>query len=251
MKLLDQKIALITGGTRGIGKAIAKTFIEQGATVIIFGKNPERGKEAVKDLEPLCEEGQQIYFLPVDVSDSTQVTHSMESVFTKFKRIDILINNAGVTKDGLLMRMKQEDWDQVLNTNLSSLFRTSKAVIRHMIKQKFGKIINITSIVGLTGNAGQTNYAASKAGMIGFTKSLAQETASRGVCVNCIAPGFIETDMTNGLSEAHKEAFLAQIPMKKMGQPQDIANTALFLASDLSNYVTGQTLTVDGGLVMS
>lgn len=249
-KLLTNKVAIVTGGTRGIGKAIAALFVEQGASVAIFGTQPQKGQEAVKELEAKAQESQKINFYQVDVSKGAQVDQVITQIYTEFGTIDILVNNAGVTRDNLLMRLSEEDWDTVLDTNLKSIYHTSRAVIRPMMKARQGKIINITSVVGLNGNAGQTNYAASKAGMIGFTQSLAKEVGSRGICVNCIAPGFIETDMTGALNEKQKEAILAQIPMQKMGQPQDIAHAALFLASSLGDYITGQVLTVDGGMVM-
>lgn len=249
-KLLTNKIAIVTGGTRGIGKAIATLFVEQGASVALFGTQLQKGLEAVKELQAVAQDSQKINFYQVDVSKGAQVDQVITEIYTEFGSIDILVNNAGVTRDNLLMRLSEEDWDTVLDTNLKSIYHTSRAVVRAMMKARQGKIINITSVVGLTGNAGQTNYAASKAGMIGFTQSLAKEVGSRGICVNCIAPGFIETDMTGALNEKQKEAILAQIPMQKMGQPQDVAYAALFLASPLGNYITGQVLTVDGGMVM-
>lgn len=251
MKLLANQRAIITGGTRGIGKAIATRFIEQGASVAIFGTNSERGNETLKELQPLASEGQKVLFYQVDVSKSEQVNESIERVLQEFGNLDILINNAGITRDNLLMRLSKEDWEQVLDVNLTSVFYTCRAVVRAMMKARRGKIINITSVVGLMGNAGQTNYAASKAGIIGFTKSLAKEMGSRNLCVNCIAPGFIKSDMTDVLNEKQREAILSQIPMQRLGEVEDIANAALFLASSLSDYVTGQVLTVDGGLVMS
>lgn len=251
MKLLLDKTAIVTGGTRGIGKGIATRFIQQGASVAIFGTNAERGSEALKELQALANEGQKVSFYQVDVGDAKQVEASMKQVYQDFVHIDILVNNAGITRDNLLMRLSEEDWEQVINTNLKSIYNTCRAVIRPMMKARQGKIINITSVVGLMGNPGQTNYAASKSGMIGFTKSLAKEMGTRNICVNCIAPGFISTDMTNALSEKQREAILSQIPMQKLGQPEDIANAALFLASPLADYITGQVLTVDGGMVMS
>jgi len=250
MNLLSGQTAIVTGGTRGIGKGIATRFIEQGASVAIFGTNPERGNEALKELQVLAAEGQKVSFYQVDVGDAKQVEASMAQVYEDFGHVDILINNAGITRDNLLMRLSEEDWEQVININLKSVYNTCRAVIRPMMKARKGKIINITSVVGLMGNAGQTNYAASKSGMIGFTKSLAKEMGARNICVNCVAPGFIATDMTDALNEKQKEAILGQIPMQKLGQPEDIANAALYLASPLSDYVTGQVLTVDGGMVM-
>jgi 3-oxoacyl-[acyl-carrier protein] reductase len=250
-KLLSTKTAIITGGTRGIGKAIALLFAGQGASVAIFGTNPEKGRAALQELQALVQDGQKIAFYQIDVQMSEQVEKTIAQVQVDFGQVDILVNNAGVTRDNLLMRLSEEDWETVLNTNLKSVYNTCRSVVRPMMKARQGKIINITSVVGLMGNAGQTNYAASKAGMIGFTKSLAKELGSRGICVNCIAPGFIETDMTDALNEKQKEAILSQIPMQKMGKPQDIAHAALYLASPLADYITGQVLTVDGGMVMS
>ncbi len=251
MKLLADQVAIVTGGTRGIGKGIAACFIEQGASVAIFGTNPERGNEAAKELQASAPEGQKVTFYQVDVGDAKQVASTLEQVYNDFGHVDVLVNNAGITRDSLLMRLTEEDWEQVININLKSIYNTCRGVIRPMIKARRGKIINITSVVGLMGNAGQTNYAASKSGMIGFTKSLAKEMGGRNICVNCVAPGFIETDMTDALNEKQKEAILNQIPMQKLGKPQDIANAVLFLASPLADYVTGQVLTVDGGMVMA
>lgn len=250
-KLLHEKKAIITGGTRGIGKAIAKRFIESGASVALIGTNQARGEEAVAELQAFAQSGQTVSFYRVDVSKSADVEEAIKKISESFGRIDILINNAGITKDNLLMKMSDEEWEEVLSTNLKSVFNTCRAVVRPMMKARSGKIINITSVVGLTGNAGQANYAASKAGMIGFTKSLAKEMATRNLCINCIAPGFIKTDMTDKLNETQKAGILSQIPMQKLGQPEDIANAALFLASSMADYVTGQVLTIDGGMVMS
>jgi 3-oxoacyl-[acyl-carrier protein] reductase len=186
----------------------------------------------------------------VDVADKAAVENAIQTILTTLGGVDILVNNAGITRDGLLMKMSEEDWDQVLATNLKSVYNTCQSLVRPMLKARSGKIINISSVVGITGNAGQTNYAASKAGMIGFTKSLAQELASRGICVNCIAPGFIQTKMTDGLTEGQKEGILKQIPMGKMGTVENIADAALFLASPFADYITGQVLAVDGGMVM-
>lgn len=249
-KLLSGQNVIITGGTRGIGLAIAKRFAEQGASLAIFGRNPERGAAAVKEIEALTEGDQKVKFYSLDIAEGSQVEETIKKVYIDFETIDVLINNAGITRDALLMRLKPEDWDHVINTNLTSIYSTCRAVVRPMMKARQGKIINVTSVVGLMGNAGQTNYAASKSGMIGFTKSLAKEIGGRGISVNCIAPGFIKTDMTDVLSDTQKEALLEQIPMGRLGDPQDIANAALFLASPLSNYITGQVVTVDGGMVM-
>ena len=193
---------------------------------------------------------QQFESFIVNVSEKLTVETAIQQLLTKWGQIDILVNNAGITRDGLLMRMTEEDWDQVIDVNLKSVYNTCQALVRSMIKAKSGKIINISSVVGLTGNAGQANYAASKSGMIGFTKALALELATRNICVNCIAPGFIQTRMTEALTDGQKEGILKKIPMGRMGDPQDIANAAVYLASNLSDYITGQVLTVDGGMVM-
>jgi 3-oxoacyl-[acyl-carrier protein] reductase len=248
--LLQNKSVIITGGTRGIGKAIVLLFLKQGAEVAFFGTNLESGKKAEEEYKTLYPEAK-VVFYQVNVAKQEEVDHAIKGVLESFGKVDILINNAGITKDGLLMKMSEEDWDAVLNTNLKGVFNTCKAMTRPMLKAKSGKIINITSVVGLIGNGGQTNYAASKAGIIGFTKSLAKELASRNILVNCIAPGFIQTAMTDVLPQAQKDQLLSQIPMQRLGQPEEIANVALFLASALSNYITGQVLTVDGGMVMS
>jgi len=249
--ILKGKKALVTGGTAGIGKAIAVAMAKAGAHVAIFGTNLERATSTVKELQDLCSGSDQTFsFHIVDVSDKKGVDTTIQSILSVWGGVDILVNNAGITRDGLLMKMSEEDWDQVLATNLKSVYNTCQSLVRVMLKARSGKVINISSVVGLTGNAGQTNYAASKAGMIGFTKSLAQELASRGICVNCIAPGFIQTPMTEVLTESQKEGILKQIPMGKMGVVEDIANAAVFLASPLSDYITGQVLAVDGGMVM-
>lgn len=251
MQLLKAKKAIVTGGTAGIGKEIALTFARQGADVAIFGTNEERAKEVIQELEGIRIAPQQRFasFI-VNVGEKASVEGAIQELLAAWGQIDILVNNAGITRDGLLMRMTEEDWDTVIDVNLKSIYNTCQTLVRPMIKAKSGKIINISSVVGLTGNAGQANYAASKSGMIGFTKALAQELATRNICVNCIAPGFIQTRMTDGLTDGQKEGILKKIPMGKMGNPLDIANAAVFLASDLSGYITGQVLTVDGGMVM-
>ncbi len=251
MLLLEGKKAIITGGTAGIGREIAKAFASKGAHVVVFGTNEERAQETLGELERCrATEGQKFAKKIVDVASKSSVTEAIASLLVDFGPIDILVNNAGITRDGLLMKMSEEDWDAVLDTNLKSVYNTCQNVIRGMLKERSGKIINISSVVGIVGNPGQTNYVASKAGMIGFTKALALEVASRGICVNCIAPGFIQTRMTDVLTEAQKEAILKKIPMGRLGNCEDIANAAVFLASSLSNYITGQVLTVDGGMVM-
>jgi len=246
---LKGKSAVITGGTAGIGKEIALTFAKQGADVAIFGTNAERAAEVIQFLQQTYPHQKFIAKL-TDVSDKKAVDQALQEITAVFGKIDILVNNAGITRDGLLMKMTEEDWDRVIAVNLKSVYNTCQALVRSMLKARGGKIINISSVVGLTGNAGQANYAASKAGMIGFTQSLAKEVASRGICVNCIAPGFIKTPMTDVLTDAQKEGILKQVPMGRLGTTEEIANTAVFLASDWSNYMTGQVLTVDGGMVM-
>ena len=250
-QMLMGKKALVTGGTAGIGKEIALQFARQGASVAIFGTNEERAKVVCEELEKakISEEQKFVYYL-VDVAHSKNVEGVVAGLLKEWSHIDILVNNAGITRDNLLMRMSEEDWDLVVDVNLKSVYNTCRVLARPMMKARSGKIINITSVIGLTGNAGQTNYAASKSGMIGFTKSLAKELASRNICVNCIAPGYIETQMTQELPAAVKEAVLSKIPLSRIGQPSDIAHAVLFLASDLANYITGQVLTVDGGMVI-
>ena len=251
MQLLKGKSALITGGTAGIGKAIARLFAEHGADVAIFGTNQQRAEQVVQELEAAkIHPDQKTASFLVDVSKSKEVEETIQKLLTSFGKIDILVNNAGITRDNLLMKMSEEDWDLVVDVNLKSVYNTCRSLVRSMMKARSGSIINITSIVGLTGNAGQVNYAASKSGMIGFTKSLAKELASRGIRANCVAPGYIETQMTEVLSPQVREGILAKVPLSRIGQPRDIAHAALFLASDLSNYVTGQVLAVDGGMVM-
>lgn len=246
--LLSDKIALITGGTAGIGKAIALKFAEQGAQVLLFGTNQERGDSAAEEIN--AAHSGKAQFFQVDVSDFNAVNETIKQILSLHGRVDILVNNAGITKDQLLMRMNEQDWDNVMNVNVKSCYNTCHALVRPMMKAKSGKIINMSSVIALTGNAGQTNYAASKAAMIGFTKALAKEVASRGICVNCLAPGFISTAMTDLLSESLKEATLNHIPLGRFGSPDEIANAALFLASNLSDYITGQVISVDGGMAM-
>lgn len=248
-ELLKGQIALVTGGTAGIGAAIAKEFAQNGAFVVIVGTNEQRGQDVVTELKafPACSGAR---FFQANVSDAASIEGVIKAVLDEHKQLDILVNNAGITRDQLLMKMSEEDWDQVLDVNAKSCFLTCRAVVRAMLRAKKGKIINISSVVGITGNAGQVNYAASKAAMIGLTKALAKEVAGRNIQVNCIAPGYIATPMTDVLSEEQRKATLANIPMGRMGTTQEIAQAALFLASSLSNYVTGQVLTVDGGMVM-
>lgn len=247
-KLLANQIAVITGGTAGIGKSIALKFAEHGAKVFIFGTNAGRGREVMDEIHRLTGADTAVFY-QVDVSNGQAVEEAMKKIFETEGRIDILINNAGITRDQLLMKMSEEEWDQVLDTNLKSCYHTCRAVVRSMMKARKGKIINVSSVVALMGNPGQVNYAASKAGMIGLTKALAKEVGSRGISVNCIAPGFIVSHMTDVLTQDQKNALLEKIPMGRMGEAVEIANAALFLASPLANYVTGQVLAVDGGMV--
>lgn len=251
MHLLKNKKALITGGTAGIGKEIALCFARQGASVTIFGTSAERAQAVLEELrQNKVFDDQDFRAEVVNVADKAAIEQAITQLLQAWGQIDVLVNNAGITRDGLLMKMSEEDWDEVIDVNLKSVYNTCQTLIRSMLKARGGKIINISSVVGLTGNPGQANYAASKSGMIGFTKALAQEVAPRGICVNCIAPGFIETRMTDVLTDNQKEELLKKIPMKRMGHPMDIANAALFFASDQSGYITGQVLTVDGGMVM-
>ena len=246
--LLDNKIALVTGASRGIGKAIAIALAKSGATVVInYAGNINAAKEVESEINAI--NGKAIIF-QADVSNVDAVENMIKAVVEQFGRIDILINNAGITRDNLLMRMKESDWDEVMNTNLKGVYNCTKSISRIMMKQRYGKIVNMTSVVGLTGNAGQANYAAAKAGVIGFTKSVAKEFASRGINVNAIAPGYISTDMTAVLSDEVKKDFAAKIPFGRIGQAEDVAEAVLFLVSDKSSYITGQTINVDGGMVM-
>ncbi|MBM3208005.1 MAG: 3-oxoacyl-ACP reductase FabG [Chlamydiae bacterium] len=251
MQLLKDKKALITGGTAGIGKDIALTFAKQGANVVIFGTNEERAVEVVKELESVKIFPEQSFMYQiVNVSCKTSVDDSIQKILNQWGSLDVLVNNAGITRDTLLMKMSERDWDDVIDINLKSVYNLCQSLVRPMLKARSGKIINISSVVGLTGNAGQVNYSASKSGMIGFTKALAQELATRGICVNCIAPGFIQTKMTDVLTDQQKDVILKKIPMGRLGSTDDIANAAVFLASPYSSYITGQVLTVDGGMVM-
>lgn len=241
MSDFKDKIVLITGGSRGIGKAIAESFAERGATVIVTYKN---------SIDENYFNSKNIHHYKCDVADLKSVQEITDKIIKEHTKIDILVNNAGITKDGLLMRMSEEDWDTVIDTNLKGVFNMTKAVSRNMMSKRYGKIINITSIVGIMGNAGQANYVASKAGVIGFTKSIAKELASRNIYVNAVAPGFIATEMTDKLTEEVKQNYLNSIPLKKFGTGEDIAKAVMFLASEESDYITGQTLCVDGGIVM-
>jgi 3-oxoacyl-[acyl-carrier protein] reductase len=247
MKQLENQIAVVTGAGRGIGRAIALKFASEGADVVCVSRTAENSEKVAAEVRAL---GRKAWALAVDVSDTAAVSAAAEKILADCGKVDILINNAGVTRDGLLMRMSDADWDTVLNTNLKGAFLFTKAFTRSFVKQRSGRIINVASIIGLIGNAGQANYAASKAGLIGFTQSIAKELGSRNITVNALAPGFIETDMTAALGAEMKVELLKKIPLNSLGQPEDIANAALFLASPGARYVTGQVLTVDGGMVM-
>lgn len=245
---LENKIALVTGGSRGIGRAIALELAKSGVNIgISYVSNSEKASEVIEEIK---EYGVKAIAVQGNVSIEEDVTNMVKSIEKELGAIDILVNNAGVTKDNLLIRMKTEEWDQVMDVNLKGTFLCTKAVSRGMMKKRYGKIINITSVVGIMGNPGQGNYSASKAGVIGFTKSMAKELSSRGIRVNAIAPGFIETDMTDVLKDEIKETMLNAIPLNTLGKPKDIANLVVFLASDRSDYITGQVINVDGGLLI-
>lgn len=248
MGKLENKIAVVTGAGRGIGKDIAMRFASEGAKVAVISRTEANSQSAADAINALYSGAAKGY--AVDVSDTTATGELGKQILADFDHVDILVNNAGVTKDGLLLRMSEADWDAVLDTNLKGAFNMVKAFQRSILKQKGARIINISSVIGLIGNAGQANYAASKAGLIGFTKSLAREFAGRGVTANAIAPGFVETDMTHVLNDQVKEEILKKIPLGSFGQSSDIASAALFLASEEARYITGQVLAVDGGMVM-
>ncbi|TCU75621.1 3-oxoacyl-[acyl-carrier-protein] reductase [Tissierella praeacuta] len=246
---LKDKAALITGGSRGIGKEIALELARNGVHIgISYVSNTEKANEVLEEIKSY---GVNAIAVKANVSVEEEVFQMIKTIEEELGTIDILVNNAGITKDNLLIRMKEQDWDEVMDVNLKGVFLCTKAVSRIMMKKRYGKIINITSVVGITGNAGQGNYSASKAGVIGFTKSMARELASRGIRVNGIAPGFIETDMTDVLKDEIKEAMLKTIPLNSFGNPKDIANLAVFLASESSDYITGQIINVDGGMIMT
>ena len=247
MSQLTNQIAVVTGAGRGIGRAIALKFAAEGADVVCVSRTQENSEKVAAEIRAL---GRKAWAFAVDVADAAAVSSAAEKILAEASKVDILVNNAGVTRDGLLMRMSDADWDTVLDTNLKGAFLVTKAFSRAMIKARIGRIINVSSVIGLIGNAGQCNYAASKAGLIGFTQSAAKELASRGITVNAIAPGFIETDMTSELKPEMREAILKQIPLGSFGSAEDIAGAALYLASPAARYVTGQVLTVDGGMVM-
>jgi 3-oxoacyl-[acyl-carrier protein] reductase len=244
----ENQVAVVTGAGRGIGHAIAVRLASEGARVASVSRTEANAQKTSDEINAARADAARAY--PVDVSDHAAVQKTGEQILSDFGRVDILVNNAGVTRDGLSMRMSIEDWDTVLNTNLKGAFNFTQALMRSMIKQRSGRIINISSVIGLIGNAGQANYAASKAGLIGLTKSLARELASRGITVNVVAPGLIETDMTGVLSEEVRKAILGKVPLGKLGRPDDIASAVAYLASPEAQYITGQVLTVDGGMVM-
>ncbi len=245
--LLKNKIALVTGAAQGIGKAIALCFAEEGADVIISDINESKVKETAREVEAL---GRKSLALTCDVTDFEEIEKGLKLCLDKFERLDILVNNAGITRDALLVRMKNSDWEQVLNINLTGTFNWTKSAAKRMMKQKDGCIVNIASVIGLVGNPGQANYAASKAGILGLTRSVARELAPWHIRVNAVAPGFIATQMTEKLPEEAKSKMLAAIPLNRWGKPEEVANAVLFLVSDLSSYVTGQVINTDGGMVM-
>jgi 3-oxoacyl-[acyl-carrier protein] reductase len=244
---LANQVALVTGAGRGIGRSIALKFAAAGADVVCVSRTAENSEKVAQEIIGL---GRKAWAHAVDVANGEAVNAAAEKILAEAGRVDVLVNNAGVTRDNLLMRMSEEDWDAVLDTNLKGAFLFTKALTRAFLKQRSGRIINVASVIGLIGNAGQANYAASKAALIGFTKAVAREVASRGITVNALAPGFIETDMTSVLNQEVKNEVLKKIPLNAFGQPDDIASAALFLASPAARYITGQVLTVDGGMVM-
>ena len=247
MSLLANKVAVVTGAGRGIGRAVALAYARMGADVACVSRTEENSAKAAAEVEAL---GRRAWAVAVDVSDTAAVNAAAGKILDDAGRVDILVNNAGVTRDNLLMRMSEEEWDTVINTNLKGAFNFTKALTRPFIKQRSGRIINIASVIGLIGNAGQSNYAASKAALIGFTKSVAKELAPRGITANAIAPGFIETDMTAALDDKVRESIIGNVPLGRFGSPDDIAHAAVFLAMEPSGYIAGQVLTVDGGMVM-
>ena len=244
----EKKVAIITGGSRGIGKEIAKKFAKENYNLVInYVSEKTNTEELKKEFEAL---GAEVLFIKTNVTSYEECEKMAKDAINKFGKIDVLVNNAGVTKDSLLLRMKEEDFDTVINVNLKGTFNVTKACIPYMMKKRSGKIVNISSVVGISGNSGQANYAASKAGIIGFTKSVAKELASRNILANCVAPGYIATDMTNGLSDAVKESINNQIPLKRVGMPEEVAKAVYFLASEENSYITGQVVNVDGGMLI-
>jgi 3-oxoacyl-[acyl-carrier protein] reductase len=241
------RVAVVTGGARGIGRAMTRALAAAGAKVVVSGRNQAALEEACAEVVAA---GGEALAVPADVAVEAEADHLVARTLETFGKAEILINNAGVTKDGLLLRMSDKDWDEVLDTNLKGAFHCTRAFARPMVRQRWGRIVNITSVIGLTGNAGQVNYAASKAGLIGLTKAVAKELASRHITVNAVAPGFIDTAMTEALGEKAREGLMARIPLGRLGKPEDVAHAVLFLCSEEAGYVTGQVLTVDGGMVM-
>ena len=244
----ERKVAFVTGGSRGIGKEVALKFAENGYNIVINYVSDNTDIEKLKN--EFAQKGVEALIIKADVTNSEEIENLVKEVIEKFGKIDVLVNNAGITKDNLLMRMSEEEFDKVINVNLKGTFIVTKAVIKYMMKKRSGSIINLSSVVGVAGNAGQANYSASKAGIIGFTKSIAKELASRNIRANAVAPGFIETDMTAVLSDSVKENIYNQIPLKRMGSAKEVANLIYFLGSDESSYITGQTINIDGGMVM-
>jgi 3-oxoacyl-[acyl-carrier protein] reductase len=244
---LTGKVALVTGAAQGIGRAIALLLAQKGADIVVSDINLEKAQETAKEIETI---GRRAMAIKVDVANSDNVERMVQAILERFGQIDILVNNAGIARDKLVLRMTEEDWDAVLNINLKGTFHCTKAVVKHMSKQRSGKIVNIASVVGEMGNAGQANYSASKAGVIGFTKTIAREFARRGINVNAIAPGYIQTPMTDVLPEKVKEGLRRMIPLERLGQPEDVAEAVFFLVSEASSYITGQVLNVNGGIYM-
>ena len=246
--MLEGKRAIVTGGSRGIGRAIVERFLDEGAKVCYVARSQSPEHEAL--VSRAAEHGAEVVFRSADVGDESEVAEVIQAAAGEWGGVDVLVNNAGITRDGLIFRMNAEDWNEVLRVNLSSAFFTSKAVSRRMIKQRSGSIINVSSVVGIIGNGGQANYCSAKAGMIGLTKSLAREVASRNVRVNAVAPGFIDTEMTNKLQGDQRTTLIEQIPMGRVGAPEEVASVVLFLASDMASYMTGQVLPITGGMSM-
>ncbi len=244
---LEGKVAMVTGGARGIGKEIALVLARSGADIALCDINLEEAEQTASQIKGL---GRECIALKADVTDSGSVQDMVDKILDKYKKLDILINNAGITKDNLILRMSEEDWDKVIAVNLKGTFLCTKIVSKVMLKQRFGKIVNLASIIGIMGNAGQANYAASKAGIIALTKSVAKELAPRGICVNAIAPGFIRTEMTARLPEDIQKKMLSAIPLGRFGEPKDVADLVLFLSSEDSSYITGQVIQIDGGMLM-
>lgn len=244
---LEDKVAWVTGAAQGIGRSVALLLAQNGADIVVSDVNLEKAEETVRDIQAL---GRKALAFKVNVANLEEVERMTQSVLEQFKQIDILVNNAGITRDRLFLRMTEEDWDAVINVNLKGTFNCTKAVVRHMSRQRSGKIVNIASVSGEMGNPGQANYSASKAGVIGFTKTIAREFAQRGINVNAIAPGYIQTPMTDAIPEKAKEELKRLIPMERLGRPEDVAEAVLFLVSDSSSYITGQVLNVNGGIYM-